>query len=93
MHKRHEAGTSFEVPACGTGRLAAATAVAATTVAVVGGSDATTAAVVINQQQNDDDQQDPVAVTPTEQVTQTHLFHPLTITVYAGKQKGCVKIL
>ena len=58
------------------GSLAAAT----TATAVVDGIGAgalTTATAVVDQQQNDDDQQDPVAIATAEQITQTHVIHPL----------------
>ena len=63
------------------GRLAAATAAAAVADGVGGGVAVATAATaaVIDEQQNDDDQQDPVAVTTAEQITQTHVFHPLIV--------------
>ena len=68
------------------GRSAAATA-ATTAVARGIGIVATTATVtVVDQQQNDDDEQDPVAVTATEQITQTHTFHLLLV-------GGCVCLL
>ena len=60
--------------------LATAVATAATTI-VTGVADIA-ATIVIDQQQNDDDEQDPVAVAAAEQITQTHSFHPLTLTVY-----------
>ena len=65
--------------------------VAATTVVIAGVT--VSATVVINQQQNDDDEQDPVAVTAAEQITQTHSFHPLTLTVYVGEWRWVRKTL
>ena len=61
------------------GRLAAATAAAAI-VGGIGGSVATTATLtLVDEQQHDDDQQNPVAITATEQVAQTHILHPLRL--------------
>ena len=57
------------------GRLAAATATAAVPRGVGGG--VATAVALIDEQKNDDDQQNPVAIVPTEQITQTHVIHPL----------------
>ena len=75
------------------GKSATATAVAtvvgiaaATTTAIVGVTHVTaTTAIIIDQQQNDDDEQDPVAIAATEQITQTHSFHPLTLSKYVAR--------
>lgn len=57
--------------------LAAATAATAVVGSIGMVATVVTAVAIVDQEQNDDDQQDPVAVTATEQITQTHAVHLL----------------
>ena len=51
------------------------------------------AIIVIDQQQNDDDEQNPGAVVAAEQVTQAHVFHPLTLPYYVTVREVVNEIL
>ena len=61
------------------GRLAAATAAAAVAGGIGGGVATAATLTLVDEQQHDDDQQNPVAITATEQVAQTHILHPLRL--------------
>ena len=61
------------------GWLATATTAAAVAGGIGGGMATTATLTLVDEQQHDDDQQNPIAITATEQVAQTHILHPLRL--------------